>query len=158
MQATPLPLRDMHLPEAIGWWPPALGWWLLAAVILLATAFFIWLYKYLTRKTAIKAAKKILQEIKHDQTADTGKKLSELSILVRRVAISVAPEKNAAGLTGNSWLAFLDASVQGSPFSEGTGRYLADAPYRKSLPGELEISELISLCEDWLNAQNKRHR
>ena len=27
---TQLDLRDIHLPEAIGWWPPAIGWWLLA--------------------------------------------------------------------------------------------------------------------------------
>ena len=158
MQATPLPLKDIHIPETIGWWPPAPGWWLLLVVILLAIAFFIWLYKQLTRKTAIKAAKKILQEIKSGQTADPGKKLSELSILVRRVAISVAPEKKAAGLTGDSWLTFLDASVPGTPFSEGIGRYLADAPYQKSPPGELEISQLICLCEDWLNAQSKQHR
>jgi hypothetical protein len=158
MQATPLPLKDLHMPEAIGWWPPALGWWLLAVVILSAIIFLIWLYKQLTRKTAIKAAKKILQEIKSDQTADTGKKLSELSILFRRVAISISPKKKAAGLTGNSWLTFLDASVPGTPFSEGIGRYLADAPYRKSPPDDLEISQLISLCEDWLNAQSKQRR
>jgi hypothetical protein len=158
MQATPLPLKDIHIPETIGWWPPAPGWWLLLVAIVMAIAFFIWLYKKLTRKTAIKAAKKILLEIKHDQTDDIGKKLSALSILIRRVAISLSPEKKAAGLTGDSWLRFLDDSVQGTSFSEGIGRYLADAPYRKSPPDELEISQLISLCEDWLNAQSKQHR
>jgi hypothetical protein len=158
MQTTPLPLKDLHMPEMIGWWPLALGWWLLAVVIVLTIIFLIWLYKRLTRKTAIKTAKKILQEIKRDSTADNGKKLSELSILIRRVAISVTPGNKAASLTGHAWLSFLDASVTGSPFSEGIGRYLADAPYQKLPPENLEISQLISLCENWLDAQSKQHR
>jgi hypothetical protein len=52
-------------------------------------------------------------------------------------------------------LAFLDKSVTGEPFTEGGGQLLADAPYRNSSPTELEISQLISLCEDWLKAQTK---
>jgi len=41
------------------------------------------------------------------------------------------------------------------PFSEGIGQLLADAPYRKTPPTELEVSQLIDLCEDWLKAQAK---
>ena len=64
MQPTQLPLKDIHLPEAIGWWPPAIGWWLLAVLIPLSIALLYWIYKRLTRKTAIKTAKKNLAAIK----------------------------------------------------------------------------------------------
>jgi Domain of unknown function (DUF4381) len=155
MPTTQLPLKDIHLPEAIGWWPPAIGWWLLAVFIPLLIACLYWLYKRLTRKTAIKTAKKNLAAIKHNPALDNSQKLCELSMLIRRVAISVNSRTEVASLTGRQWLAFLDKSVTGAPFSEGCGRLLADAPYRNTPPAELEISQLISLCEDWLNAQTK---
>jgi hypothetical protein len=115
----------------------------------------VWFYKRLTRKTAIKTANKILAQIKQDASRDNLQKLSDLSVLIRRVAISVSPRDKAAGLTGRQWLAFLDRSVKGLPFSEGVGQLLADAPYRKTQPTELEISQLVNLCEDWLKAQTK---
>ncbi len=37
-------LRDIHLPEAVHWWPPAPGWWLVAALLLALT---IWLSRSL---------------------------------------------------------------------------------------------------------------
>ena len=154
MPTTQLPLKDIHLPEAIGWWPPAIGWWLLVIFIPLLLVFLYWFYKRLTRKTAIKTAKKQLAFIKQ-YSVDNDKKLRELSMLIRRVAISLTPRTEVASLTGRQWLVFLDKSLTGTPFSEGCGQLLATAPYRNAPPTELEISQLISLCEDWLNAQTK---
>ena len=156
MQASQLPLKDIHIPAPISWWPLAPGWWFLVVFIPLLIVFFIWFYKRLTRQTAIKTAKKCLKAIKQDTSKEASHKLSELSVLIRRVAISVAPRELAAGLTGREWLVYLDQSVKGSPFSEGVGQLLADAPYRKSAVTDAEISTLISLCEDWLKAQAKK--
>ncbi len=155
MNQTVLDLKDIHEPEAIGWWPPAIGWWILAVTVPLLIVFSVWFYKRLTRKTALKTANKLLAQIKQDATRDNLQKLCELSMLVRRVAISVLPRGKAAGLTGRQWLAFLDTSVKGLPFSEGVGQLLADAPYRSTPPTEQEISQLIELCERWLKAQGK---
>ncbi len=155
MNPTLLDLKDIHEPEVIGWWPPAIGWWILAITIPLLIILLVWLYKRLTRKTAVKTANRLLAQIKQDATRDNLEKLCELSVLIRRVAISVSPRAEAAGLTGRSWLTFLDRSVKGMPFSEGAGQLLADAPYRKAPPTELEIAQLIDLCEDWLKAQRK---
>ncbi len=155
MNPIPLDLKDIHEPEAIGWWPPAIGWWILAVTIPLLIVFSVWLYKRLTRKTALKTANKLLAQIKQDTTRDNLQKLCDLSMLVRRVAISVSPRDKAAGLIGRQWLAYLDTSVKGLPFSEGVGQLLADAPYRSTPPTEQETSQLIDLCEDWLKAQAK---
>jgi cbb3-type cytochrome oxidase subunit 3 len=158
MEAGQLPLRDIHLPEAISWWPPALGWWFLAVLIPLTIALIFWLYKRITRKTAIKAAKKLLQQIRQDTQRDNSQKVQDLSALLRRVAISTTARNECAGLTGQQWLEFLDRSVKKSPFTQGIGQLLANAPYQQSPPTEQEISQLTNLCEDWLKAQTKHKR
>ena len=38
MDPEQIPLRDLHLPEAIGWWPLAPGWWILIAIALVGLA------------------------------------------------------------------------------------------------------------------------
>lgn len=154
MQPTQLPLKDLHLPDAIGWFPPAFGWWLLVVLIPLLLMFLYWCYQRLTRKTSLKTAKRLLNTIKNS-TSNNSEKLVELSALLRRVAISVTPRAQTASLTGQAWLTFLDSSLNDAPFTKGAGRCLADAPYRKSPPSEQEIFQLISLCEDWLKAQKK---
>ncbi|HSN24296.1 MAG TPA: DUF4381 domain-containing protein, partial [Methylomicrobium sp.] len=125
MPVTDLPLRDIHLPEAIGWWPPAIGWWLLIIFVTLLTFCTFWLYKRLTRKTALKIARKQLSVLKHDQTLDDFSKMTELSALLRRVAMSVDGRAKVAGLSGAAWLGYLDSTVKGMPFSEGVGRVLS---------------------------------
>ncbi len=152
MQPTQLPLKDIHLPESIGWFPPAIGWWLVVLLIPLIIWFLYWAYKRLTRKTAIKAASQLLASIKNSPM-DNAQKLVEISALLRRVAVSVTPRAETASLTGTAWLAFLDNTLKDAQFMTGTGRCLANAPYRKYAPSEQEISQLISLCENWLKAQ-----
>jgi len=46
-QANPLDqLRDIHLPEAVSWWPLAPGWWLLMVLTcLLLVGLLICLYR-----------------------------------------------------------------------------------------------------------------
>jgi hypothetical protein len=153
MQSQQLPLREIHLPEAIGWWPPAIGWWLLPILVLLFFVLSIMLYKYITRKTAKKTAKKLLLKIQQNTSSDDKLKLQEISTLIRRVAISISPRVDTASLTGQAWLTYLDSSVKGTPFSKGAGKFLADAHYQKQLSADLDIPQLIALCKDWLTAQ-----
>ncbi len=157
-QTPQLDLKDIHLPDAINWWPPAIGWWLLAILIPLLCFFLFWLYKRLTRKTAIKTAKKLILQIKQNTQTDDKQKLTELSQLIRRVAISLSPRAETASLTGQAWLDYLDKSVTGTPFSQGAGKVLVIAQYQKSSTTDIDISSLIAVCEDWLKAQKENKK
>jgi hypothetical protein len=149
-----LQLKDIHLPEAVGCWPPAIGWWLLPILLLLLAALFWWLYKKVTEKSALKSAKKLLEQIKAEQGGDL-QKLQQLSSWLRRVSMSVSGREMVAGLTGDKWLQKLDESVEGCPFSKGIGRCLGDAHYRKKLPDDCDVLALTELCEQWLKGQKR---
>ena len=158
MNPSELPIKDIHLPESISWWPPAIGWWILALLIPITFVFLIWLYKRITRRTAVRVAKKYVTAIKLDTTRDDFQKICDLSVLVRRTAISHYPRSETAGLLGKQWLAFLDTPMNDKRFSEGVGQLLMAAPYRKSGTEDLKINELIRLCEDWLKALSRKNK
>lgn len=148
-----LPLKDIHLPALIGWWPPAPGWWLV--LVLLPTAGY-WLYRRLTRKTTLRAAHMVLAELRSQTELDPTTRLRELSALLRRVTISCDPRSQVAHLHGDAWLKFLDQDLADSPFSTGAGRCLADAHYRPTAPADLDLNAVFALCESWLQQQEKR--
>lgn len=158
MDTQPLPLRDIHLPEPIGLWPPAIGWWLTALGIVILLVSMVWLIRRLTRKTALKSARRLLADLKQDPSLDPAEKVSHLSVLLRRVTISLASREQYAGLTGQAWLDHLDASLPDKPFSTGIGRQLIEIPYRNELPSETDVLELFELCERWLKAQKRNKR
>jgi hypothetical protein len=151
-----LPLRDIHIPEVISWWPLAIGWWITLLVIPMLLWITFKVYKYLTRKTAIKTAKKLLAQLKQDKSKTAKEKLIEISALIRRVAISVAPREECASLTGQSWLAYLDNSLKDKDFIQGVGQCLADVNYRKSPSENINFPELFNLVERWLKAQKTK--
>lgn len=148
-----LPLRDIHLPDAVTWWPPAMGWWLLLLMIVLFLVGSWLLYKKLTRRTAVKSATALLLNIKQLSNKDELASLKQLSACIRRLSISVNSRSHTASLTGKDWLNYLDQSVEGTPFSAGVGQYLSDAPYRKKAPEDLDLDALIKLCEYWIKEQ-----
>ncbi len=133
MDPTEIPIRDLHLPEAIGWWPLAPGWWIVIGLILLGTFVLIrrW-YRFYSRGAARRHALRRLEAyskdyLEHGNGVVFGTQLSEL---VRRTMLAYAPRGEVAGLTGEKWLAWLDHDLDRSHFAEGDGRLLIEWPYR----------------------------
>jgi hypothetical protein len=149
-----LPLRDIHLPPPVGWWPPAPGWWLLAlALVLLGVGLWL-LLRWFRRGRLRRAARAALQQLfaEYRGHGDDRRLLRELSVLLRRIALSRFPRRRVARLSGAPWLAFLDQPLDGSRlaegFSRGPGRVLAEGPYAPA--AELDAAALERLCRTWL--------
>jgi len=147
-----LPLRNIHLPDAIGWWPPAPGWWISGIiVIVIITLVILWLRRRTIRLAPHKSAQLELQTIKShfDSEQDTQQLAQELSILLRRVSMTITPRNEAAGLTGKEWLSFLDTLVDQTIFNSETGQQLITAPYQPA--HAIDGQALIDLTERWLS-------
>jgi hypothetical protein len=145
-----LPLRDIHLPPTISWWPLAFGWWLVIALALLVLIclFFVvrkWM-KMTLRKEAFKALAAIEQTYNVD--GDPARSISELSRLMRRIIISQDDSEKLAGITGIAWLELLDKKMETLEFSQGKGQLLLNGPYQKTVDKE-QVSDLIKLCKKW---------
>jgi len=154
MNPTEIPLRDIHLPPPIGWWPPAPGWWLLPALGVVAIVGLLWLRRRLTRPDIRKTALRELQRLQDDHSLPTAERIGKLSILLRRICLSVYPHRESAGLVGAAWLRFLDQPLDSPGFSHGPGSVLIDAPYRRDT--EVDFDALCALCREWIMALPRR--
>jgi len=149
-----LPLRDIHLPDAVSWWPPAIGWWLLPIIIILIA---LAIYKFIQakkekQKTAYrKMALQELKTIKHTfQNKDANAEcLRAISKLLRRIALSYGSREDTASLTGNQWIERLNQLSQQPVFNEAHTNLLSIGPYQQQ--PEFDQSDFLSVCESWIN-------
>jgi hypothetical protein len=142
-----IPLRDLHLPEAIGWWPLAPGWWFVIAVALVALGYLFHLYlNHRSRSAARRFALSQLNTLtaEFEQHGDAVAFSSSLSELLRRTMLAYAPREEVAGLTGEAWLQWLDRDLDQPRFQSDTGRKLLELPYRKP-DEELSGLELVDV-------------
>jgi hypothetical protein len=157
MDENAIPLRDLHLPEAIGWWPLAPGWWVLLALAVVALAYTAWrLYKrwqfYAPRRYALRELARFEAEyLEHRDPVALGKQLSEL---LRRGMLAYAPREEVAGLTGDDWLAWLDEGMPLPYFHTEGGKSLLDLPYRDPEGdfSDIDVDALVSAVRMRLGA------
>ncbi|MEO1034146.1 MAG: DUF4381 domain-containing protein [Pseudomonadota bacterium] len=153
MDPLSLPLRDIHMPPAPGWWPLAPGWWLVIAVlvVLLATAIVFGLAWRRRRRTVQHRVRRELKRLRREfkRSGDAENLLQQLSVLTRRALITQVGRRDVAAVAGDDWLALLDGADPARPFSAGVGRILADGPYRR--PGhavnDINGDALLTLVE-----------
>ncbi len=169
MPELPVELRDIHLPASPGLWPPAPGWWLLAAAVL---AVLVWgmvrgqkLFKVRRFRQTLRGMLEALEKPRTE--AELPAFLTEVSTLLRRVAVNRYGREKVAPLHGGQWLAFLDqhsgASGSAKDFSHGAGKLLAEGPYLPTTGRELstqrraQITALLDISQKWMrhNAGNQ---
>ena len=146
-------LHDIHLPPPVSWWPLAPGWWLVLIAILLV-ALLAWLYwQWLRNRKPWRAqALHELQRLETElqQGSDASAYVAQLSVLLRRVALSIRNPSTAAALTGEAWLKFLDEVGQTQQFTTGVGRVLTSAPYAPNAQS-IDIAALLALARQWVS-------
>jgi hypothetical protein len=132
-------LRDLHLPEEIGMWPPAAGWWLLGGLVLLAVIGIVVFVRLRRRSLRLHALRELeaLQE-RWSTDSDFQTMAAEVSMLLRRIALQRYGPEAVAGLYGEHWQQFLTETAEGASseaWDPDIGKILALAPYAPPGPG-----------------------
>ena len=147
-------LRDIHLPQEVGLWPPAPGWWIVAAIILASIIY------YVVRRYQIVQQNKYRQEAiqqltlawqSYLQNHDSQSYLLQLTQLLKRAALTAYPRLNINNLRNEQWLALLDDSLpdRNFHFLQDIGRQLLALPYQPP-SAEIDLEPLHQLCIRWL--------
>ena len=123
-------LRDLHLPEQPGLWPPAPGWWLLAVV---GVALIVYLVLRIRRARqrarpfdrAVVALDGLLTDTRA-QRLSARDFADAVNALLKRALIHGARRNDAAPLTGVAWLQYLDRVADSNAFTRGPGASLGE--------------------------------
>ena len=142
-------LRDIHAPAAPGFWPPAPGW--IAVACLVAVAGIAAAVVATRRWRAGRFRREALASLRtlrarHRAGTPDGEIAMELSALVRRVALARRPREEVAGLTGERWMAWLEATLPGIGAAARTA--LLDAPYARRC--RFDVPRALATCEQWV--------
>jgi hypothetical protein len=145
-------LRDIHLPDPPGVWPPAPGWWLLTLVLL---GLLVWLtLRGVTAERGrrpIRRARRLYEDVyRRYQSGELSTRdyLHQSNELIKRLLIHGLHDDAARRATGNAWLELLDHHVSEPMFSRGPGAALGDERFRPDVEADASgvhqaISELL---------------
>lgn len=153
MNPAELPLRDIHLPPPVGWWPLAPGWWLVALLLLVTMALLAWLWlkRQPRGKPALALALLELERLQGKHASNSNDLLREVSVLLRRIAISQYGRQAVSGLTGVAWVKFLDDKAGRPLFGSRLAHLLTEMPYRPETQAETQA--LIQAVRMWIRLQ-----
>lgn len=153
-----LELRDIAPPPEPPWYLLAPAEWLGLALGLSLLA-WIWFRRRRRRaRRLVVAAGAELDAIRRHHAAqpDSPALVRDLAEWLKRVALQAYPRREVAALSGESWLAFLDAAAGNTAFSCGAGQVFGAAQYRPRT--DFDVDEAFLLCERWLEAVAPRLR
>ena len=131
-------MRDIHYPEAPGWFPPAPGWWFLLLLLLLAIGYVLYRWrKRHAQRAPYAEALRLLEEATvqlNNSQLDSREYLDLCNQLLKRLLVHINHNPAAAAASGEGWLTELDRLHGGNQFTKGPGAVLGDSRYAKSPP------------------------
>ncbi len=141
-------LRDIHLPEAVSWWPLAIGYWLLLALMLVALLWWFKRYRlYTIRRAAQKELDRVVARFGGDNNSHALAR--QVNVWLRRAVLSLEPRHEVASLTGSEWINHVQSCSMdtGFTFSDDVVELLTKGVYQAST--EVDAERLIKECRAW---------
>jgi hypothetical protein len=145
-------LRDIHLPETGGFWPPAPGWWILVVLVIAALATLTWLIlKRRKRNRWLRFARAELARLECSASPDPSW-FAQLNTLLKQAARERYPDQHPEALTGEAWAEFL---LTTAPRDRVASRPVAEALVHSTWQPEVsaEPAEAMAFARLWLGGQ-----
>ena len=145
-------LRDVHLPSLPSLWPLPVDFWIaitgmISFVVLIRLA---WIRYH--RLTAKKYANEEVERLMKKFPQDDYRLATELSLLMRRIALMKYPREKVCALSGKTWREFLDKTTKKDFFKAEAGDIVEKIMF---IPPEQfkngHISELIEATKQWIS-------
>ena len=160
MQNDPLAeLRDIHLPQAIGWWPPAIGWWIVAGLLLAALlyAYSKWRKVHADntyRRQAVSELDQAWKQFCKDGNMQAYVKLG--NIVLRRAALhrDADNRRSIAPLAGQEWFDYLDSCCNKPIFAPELASDTLESHY-KPVNAAVADDDVKKLTKQFHNAAMK---
>ncbi len=153
MEQDPLSqLRDIHLPQPGGFWPPAPGWWILLLIVLALTILaFVLVRRKHRRNRWLRAAKKELQRLEQSASADN-QWFAALNQLLKQSARVRYPQRVPESLSGEPWIRFL---LETSPKDRLASRPVVEAMVNSAWQPTpaCRPADAIGFARMWLGGQ-----
>lgn len=154
-------LRDIDLPEPVGWWPPAPGWWLLAAVIIiLATVALNYLLARRRRLFFRRQARQLLARCwdTYQQDRNDRRFLEALLTVVRRASKTDHRQGHLEAMTAVQLIKMLDDSCAGTLSTHITSTDIESLLYRRQAQplSTVQAQSLYAAVGSWLKRGVRR--
>jgi hypothetical protein len=154
-------LHDVVVPEVVAYTPQTIGWYVLVAVVLVVGVMVgVVVRRRHVRNRYRREALEHLELIERDLGSSNTRTaaLARIPVLLKRVAISRSERTEAASLTGDIWLAYLDRAYDGRGFTSGAGRLLPTLSYgtpnRLAVVTDEEANDLVALTRNWIRSHD----
>ena len=119
-------LRDIHLPQAVSWWPLAPGWWVLLGLVVAAVVALV-VARAMRRRTVRYRALAELDALRRRRDLGVADGALAIEVLLKRVVLQRAHLSDHAAAHGAQWVTVLAEGPDGMP--PEIARYIAAAPY-----------------------------
>lgn len=145
-------LKELPLPDPIGWWPQTAGWYLIAGLAFCAAIWIGWVNWRKYQRNAYRRAG--LAQL--NLAADDPRVLRALPFLLRKSALDAAPRADVAGLRGSDWIDWLNQSAGRDLFLPNDAAQLEQLAYGRSpeaLSDEMQ-HHLLDASRIWMRSHN----
>lgn len=133
-------LRDIHLPDAVSWWPIAWPWWLMLILLIAMLGFVI----YSRNKNAWRTV--AIKQLQSLDESDPVNYALNCNRLLKQICFNKI-DATCASLSGMAWLNYLDEKMKKSIFLPDLEAF-AFVPDNPNV--SLDTKALNKACQQWI--------